>query len=252
MEEVMTEVKESERRVKEMRAEKKVGRQAVTTDQEVEAQRSSDIVGKQAPVPTPDDPDPEPDLDQILAAILTSPSDISPLPITIEDKPRTWEEAKRGPDAEKWESRYKDELKSLKEMGVYKLIPRSQVPQGYKVRKGQPVFKIKCDEHRNPVRYKVRLVFKGYKQIYRRDYYKTTSPTARMESWHILLHIAATEGCDTTQINVKTAFLYGILPDNKVQYMEQPEGFEEPGKEDWVCKLVQRLYGMKQVGCIWN
>lgn len=57
-----------------------------------------------------------------------------------------------------------------------------------------------------------------------------------MESWHILLHIAATEGWDATQIDVKTAFLYGILPDDEVQYMEQPEGFEEPGKEDHVCK----------------
>ena len=42
-----------------------------------------------------------------------------------------------------------------------------------------------------PIRWKVRLVLKGFEQVYGRDYTSTTSPTARMESWRILLHIAA-------------------------------------------------------------
>ena len=81
------------------------------------------------------------------------------------------------------------------------------------------------------VRWKVWLVFKGFEQIYGKDYTKTTSPTARMESWHILLHLVAALDWDTQQINIKTAFLYGLLPDNEIQYMEQPNSFEEPGKE---------------------
>ena len=58
-----------------------------------------------------------------------------------------------------------------------------------------------------------------------------------MESWQILLHIAATLGWDAQQVDIKTAFLNGLLPDNKVQFMEQPTGFEEPGREDWIWKL---------------
>ena len=80
----------------------------------------------------------------------------------------------------------------------------------------------------------------------------TTSLMACMESWQILLLIVALLGWDAQQINIKTAFLYGLLPDNKVQYMEQPKGFEEPGKEMWVWKLEQGLYGMKQSRRIWN
>lgn len=34
--------------------------------------------------------------------------------------------------------------------------------------------------------------------------------------------------------------------------MEQPKGFEEQGKEEWVWMIQQGLYGMKQSGRIWN
>ena len=70
--------------------------------------------------------------------------------------------------------------------------------------------------------------------------------------WRILLHIAAALDWDAQQIDVKTVFLYGLLPDDEVQYMEQPQGFEEKGKETWVWKLQKGLYRMKQAGRIWN
>src|SRR5258708_15421221 len=34
--------------------------------------------------------------------------------------------------------------------------------------------------------------------------------------------------------------------------MEQPPGFEHPGREDWVWKLMKSIYGMKQASRIWN
>jgi ATP-binding cassette subfamily B (MDR/TAP) protein 1 len=46
------------------------------------------------------------------------------------------------------------------------------------------------------------------------------------------------------KLNVKTAFLHGKL-DDKI-YMNQPEGFIVPSKEDLVCKLKRSLYGLKQ------
>jgi hypothetical protein len=73
-----------------------------------------------------------------------------------------------------------------------------------------------------------------------------------MESWHILLHFAAVLNWDAQQIDIKTAFLYGLLPDDEIQWMEQPEGMEEPGFEDHVWMLQWGLYGMKQAGRLWN
>jgi len=73
-----------------------------------------------------------------------------------------------------------------------------------------------------------------------------------MESVHLLLNIAAAKDWDIQQIDVKTTFLYGLLPTGEAQYLEQPLSFEEPGKEDWVWCLQHGLYGMKQSGHIWN
>ena len=35
-------------------------------------------------------------------------------------------------------------------------------------------------------------------------------------------------------------------------YMEQPPGFEVPGKKNWVMKLMKSIYSMKQVSRVWN
>jgi len=48
----------------------------------------------------------------------------------------------------------------------------------------------------------------------------------------LLLAVAALENLDIQSIDIKTAYLYGDL-DEKI-YMEQPEGFKLPGKENKV------------------
>ena len=35
-------------------------------------------------------------------------------------------------------------------------------------------------------------------------------------------------------------------------FLEQPPGFEAPGKEAWVMRLMKSIYGMRQAGCVWN
>lgn len=84
------------------------------------------------------------------------------------------------------------------------------------------------------------------------NYEKTTLPTAHVESWQILLHMAATLGWDATQVDVKTAFLNRVLPEEEQILMQQPRGFKVSRKEEWVCKLLQPLYSMKQASQIWN
>jgi hypothetical protein len=166
--------------------------------------------------------------------------------------PLSMKEALDGEDADKWMASMKEELQSIKKYGVYRLVPRSSVPAGQKVLKGKFVYRWKLDVNGNISRYKSRYVFGGHRQIPGRDYDRTTAPTARMEAFRTILSFAATNDYDAQQFDVKTAFLNGVLGSDEVQYMEQPKGFEEPGKEDWVWELCKGLYGMKQAGRIWN
>ena len=48
------------------------------------------------------------------------------------------------------------------------------------------------------------------------------------------MHIAAIYDWDVQHFNIKTAFLNGVLPELEMVFIEQPPGFEKPGKSDWV------------------
>jgi len=48
----------------------------------------------------------------------------------------------------------------------------------------------------------------------------------------LLLAIAVLEDLDIQSVDIKTAYLYSDL--DKEIYMEQPEGFKQPGKENKV------------------
>ena len=62
-----------------------------------------------------------------------------------EADPLTWEEAQSSPHGEDWRLSFQDELTSLRQMGVYELVPRSSMPPGCRVHCGKPVFHVKCD-----------------------------------------------------------------------------------------------------------
>ena len=162
-----------------------------------------------------------------------------------------WASALASPKREYWIKGAQDELKSLSDLQVFVLVPRSEVPHSQRPLKGKLVCKRKHDDSGTITRYKVRYIAKGFAQRYLIDYDKT-APTARLKSFRALLHIAAILNWDIQHIDIKTTFFHGILPESETVYMEQPPRFEEPGKEMWVMKLMKSIYGMKQASRIWN
>ena len=56
-----------------------------------------------------------------------------------------------------------------------------------------------------------------------------------MSSICVVLSLLATLDLEVKQMDVKTTFLHGDL--EEVIYMEQPEGFEAKGKENYVYRL---------------
>jgi hypothetical protein len=73
-------------------------------------------------------------------------------------------------DREYWIAGGCNELKSLADLQVFVLVPRSKIPRGQRPLKGKLVCKRKRDDTGRIVRYKVRYVAKGYAQRYGVDF----------------------------------------------------------------------------------
>src|ERR1700733_10096268 len=70
-----------------------------------------------------------------------------------------------------------------------------------------------------------------------------------METVRAVLSIAAQNKWKIYQMDVKSAFLNGVLKEEV--YVEQPLGYEKKGEEHKVCKLKKALYGLKQAPRAW-
>ena len=129
---------------------------------------------------------------------------------------------------------------------MWELVPR---PDGVNVIGIKWMFKNKSDEYGTIIRNKSRLVAQGYTQVEGIDFDETFAPVARLESIRILLKIASHLNWKFYQMDVKSAFLNGILQE-KV-YVEQSKGFVDPHRLDDVYKLKRALYSLKQTPTAW-
>ena len=149
-----------------------------------------------------------------------------------DDDPKSYEEAMRSSDCNKWQKVMESEIESMKINKVWTLVEASKdiKPIGCKW-----VYKKKIGADGKVETYKARLVAKGYRQQEGIDYDKTFSPVAMLKSIRILLAIAAYYDYEIWQMDVKIAFLNYEL--KKEVYMTQPEGFTSLAGCNEVCKL---------------
>jgi hypothetical protein len=85
------------------------------------------------------------------------------------------------------------------------------------------VFKNKQGEDGEVVRNKARLVAQGYNQVEGLDFGETFAPVARLEAIRILLAFTASKRFKLYQIDVKNAFLNGVIQEEV--YVRQSLGF---------------------------
>jgi hypothetical protein len=147
---------------------------------------------------------------------------------------------------EGWVSAMHDELHQFTRNDVWTLVPRSAEQN---IIGTKWIFKNKTDEHGTVVRNKACLVAQGYTQIEGVDFDETFAPVARLESIRILLSIACHLDFKLYQMDVKSAFLNGVLQEEV--YVEQPKGFQDPHHPHHVYKLKKALYGLKQAPWAW-
>nr|GEV14016.1 hypothetical protein [Tanacetum cinerariifolium] len=76
------------------------------------------------------------------------------------------------------------------------------------------------------------------------NYEEVFAPVARIEALRLFLSYASFMGFMVYQMDVKSAFLYGIIEEEV--YVCQPSGFEDPDHPNKVYKVVKALYGLHQ------
>nr|GEV71747.1 copia protein [Tanacetum cinerariifolium] len=111
------------------------------------------------------------------------------------------------------------------------------------------LFKNKHDDENMVIRNKTRLVVRGYRQEEGIQFKESFALVARMEAIRIFLAYAAHKGFTVYQMDVKTAFLHGLLKEDV--YVCQPEGFINANYPSHVYKLKKALYGLKQASRAW-
>jgi len=97
---------------------------------------------------------------------------------------------------------------------------------------------------------KGRLVARSNHQRPGIDYGESFLPIMRLESLRTILALAAIRDLNIIQFDITSTYLHSTLKEEV--YMEQPEGYIAPGKEDWVWGLKRGLYGLVQTGRTWN
>lgn len=154
------------------------------------------------------------------------------------EEPTTFEEAT---GKHEWRDAMKNELESIEKNNTWRL---TNLPKGKKAIGLKWVFKLKKNAEGRVTKHKARIVAKGYVQRKGIDFDEVFAPVARLETIRMLLALAANEGWKVHHLDVKSAFLNGVLQEDV--YVSQPDGFVIAGKEHMVYKLNKALYGLRQ------
>ncbi|KAI5323637.1 hypothetical protein L3X38_032709 [Prunus dulcis] len=144
-------------------------------------------------------------------------------------EPEKFEEAVKD---ESWMKAMKDELNMIEKNATWELVDR---PMDKPVIGVNWVFKTKLNLDCSVQKNKARLVAKGYSQKPRVNYNETFAPVARLDTIWTLIALAAQKSWQLYQLDVKSAFLNGILEEEV--YVDQPERFVVKESESKVYKL---------------
>ncbi|CAI7846771.1 unnamed protein product, partial [Closterium sp. NIES-53] len=153
--------------------------------------------------------------------------------------PRSYAEAIEGPYSSQWQAAMDAKMASWKSTGTYvDKVP----PPGANIGSGIWIFRVKRSSGSPPV-FKACNVARGFSQRQGIDIFETFSPTAKMTTLWVLLHVAAHRDYELHSLDFNTAFLQGSL--HEEIWLGRPPGFTRsfPAGTQW--SLPRPVYGLR-------
>ncbi|KAM3416558.1 hypothetical protein BST61_g8148 [Cercospora zeina] len=115
------------------------------------------------------------------------------------------------------------------------------LPPGRKALTTKWVLKKKLGPHGELLKYKARIVARGFQQVEGYDYTETYSGVVKASAYRLLFALTVLNKWICHQMDVSTAFLNGDVYEDI--FIQPPQGYPHPGK---VLQLRKALYGLKQ------
>ncbi|CAI7904172.1 unnamed protein product, partial [Closterium sp. NIES-54] len=160
--------------------------------------------------------------------------------------PRSYAEAIEGPYSSQWQAAMDVEMASWKSTGTYV----DEVPRpGANIVSGMWIFRVKRPPG-SPPAFKARYVARGSSQRQGVDFFQTFSPTPKMTTLRVLLHVASQHDYELHSLDFSTAFLQGSL--HEEIWLRRPHGFTGsfPSGTQW--SLRRPVYGLRQAPRQWH
>ncbi|CAI7783483.1 unnamed protein product [Closterium sp. NIES-53] len=133
--------------------------------------------------------------------------------------PRSYAEAIEGSYSSQWQAAMDAEMASWKSTRTY--VDEVPLP-GANIVSGMWIFRVKRLSGSPPV-FKARYVARGFSQRQGLDFFHNFSPTPKMTTLWVLLHVAAQHDYELHSLDFSTAFLQGSL--HEEIWLRRPPGF---------------------------
>ncbi|CAI7757901.1 unnamed protein product [Closterium sp. NIES-53] len=155
-------------------------------------------------------------------------------------------EAIEGPYSSLWQAAMDAEMASRKSTGTYiNELP----PPGANIVSGMWIFRVKQPPG-SPPAFKTRYVARGFSQRQGVDFFQTFSPTPKMTTLRVLLHVASQRDYELHSLDFSTAFLQDSL--HEEIWLRRSPGFTGsfPAGTQW--SLRRPVYGLREAPREWH
>ncbi|CAI7879319.1 unnamed protein product [Closterium sp. NIES-53] len=160
--------------------------------------------------------------------------------------PCSYAQAIEGPYSSQWQAAMDAEMAFWKSTGTYvDEVP----PPGANIVSGMWIFRVKRPPG-SPPAFKARYVARGFSQRQGVDFFQTFSPTPKMTTLRVLLHVAAQRDYELHSLDFSTAFLQGSV--HEEIWLRRPPGFTGsfPARTQW--SLQRPVYSLRQAPREWH